>query len=425
MSKTVGYCTLGCKLNYAETDAIARLMGKEGYERVDFNQKADYYIINTCSVTESANKKSRYVIRKAHKKNPEAKIIVVGCYAQLKPEEISKVEGVKLILGTKDKFLVPKLIQQAEFNEPVFSTCNIDDVENFQHSYSLESRTRTFLKVQDGCDYKCSYCTIPFARGRSRNPEISQLVEQAQNIAQKGSKEIVLTGINIGDFGKSTNESFLDLITELDKIEGIERYRISSIEPNLLTHEIIKFVVNSQRFMPHFHIPLQSGCNEVLALMKRRYNRELFAERVYAIKELMPHAHIAADVIVGTNGETEQYFNNTKQFIKSLPLSALHVFAYSERLGTEALNIPHVVPVNERNNRSKVLHEISEKLQIKFCKEFIGEKRPVLWEGKERNGIITGFTDNYIKVHSKVQNVFSNTISSVELQFVEDKVWGV
>lgn len=425
MSKTIGYCTLGCKLNYAETDAIARLMGKEGYERVDFNQKADYYVINTCSVTESANKKSRYVIRKAHKKNPEAKIIVVGCYAQLKPEEISKVEGVKLILGAKDKFLVPKLIKHSELDEPVFSTCRIEEVENFQHSYSLESRTRTFLKVQDGCDYKCSYCTIPFARGRSRNPNISQLIEQAKNIAQNGSKEIVLTGINIGDFGKSTGDSFLDLIKELDKVEGIERYRISSIEPNLLTHEIIDFVANSHRFMPHFHIPLQSGCNEVLQLMKRRYNRELFAERVYAIKERMPHAHIAADVIVGTNGETEEYFKETQTFITNLPLSALHVFTYSERLGTEALDIPHVVPVHERNERSRILHEVSDRLQMNFNREFNGEKRPVLWEGKEKDGIITGFTDNYIKVHSKVKNVSANTISCVELHIVGDKVWGV
>jgi len=425
MTKKVGYYTLGCKLNYAETDAIARSMSKEGYERVDFDEQADYYVINTCTVTETANKKSRYAIRKAHKQNPNSKIIIVGCYAQLKPEEISEVEGVNLILGAKDKFAIPQLISQAESDQPVFSPCEIDEVDAFQSSYSLESRTRTFLKVQDGCDYKCSYCTIPYARGKSRNAKISDIISQAQEIASAGCKEIVLTGINIGDFGKSTGDTFLDLIKELDKVNGIERYRISSIEPNLLTYEIIDFVAESKKFMPHFHIPLQSGCNDVLKLMRRRYTTELFADKVKAIKERIPDACIGADVIVGTNGETQEYFEITKDFIVNLPISYLHVFTYSEREGTDALLIEHTVPVGERNERSKALHQISDRLLQVFYKQFDGETRPVLWEAKEKDGFVTGFSNNYVKVAVPAGSVETNTISEVKLSYSPERVLGV
>lgn len=417
MTKTVGYYTLGCKLNYAETDAIARKMEDAGYERVSFTQSADYYIINTCSVTESANKKSRYAIRKALRQNTQAKIIIVGCYAQLKPDELAELEGASLIIGTKDKFSIPQKIKELEQNstETLISSCDICDVDGFESSYSLASRTRSFLKVQDGCDYKCSYCTIPFARGNSRNAPISEIKKQAHEIAQAGAKEIVLTGINIGDFGQSTGETFLDLLQELDSVPGIERIRISSIEPNLLTTEIIQFVADSKRCMPHFHIPLQSGSEQVLRLMRRRYTPQLFADKVHEIKAILPHACIAADVIVGTPGETEEYFVESQNFIRNLPISYLHVFTYSERDGTAALHIEPKVNIADRNKRSEQLHVDSKLLQEQFYLSCLNQIRPVLFESKAKNGLYTGYTDNYIKVFCAAKKDVRSQIKQVRL----------
>ena len=425
--KRVGFYTLGCKLNYAETDAIARTMATEGFERVQFSDVADYYVINTCSVTEAANKKSRNIIRKAYSRSPEAKIIIVGCYAQLKPKEIQKIAGVSLVLGALDKFSIPQKIHELEQggSSQIVSSCEISEVTMFESSYSLSERTRSFLKVQDGCDYACSYCTIPKARGASRNAGIQEIVKQAYEIANAGVKEIVLTGINIGDFGKTTGETFINLLQQLDLVKGIERYRISSIEPNLLTTEIIDFVAQSRACMPHFHIPLQSGSDEVLKLMRRRYTTKLFADKVYEIKQKIPHAAIGVDVIVGTNGETEEYFQQTYSFLHSLPVSYLHVFTYSEREDTDALQITPRVKEPIRHQRSIALHELSDELQENFYSESNGEIRPVLFESKQKDGKQVGFTDNYIKVvvSSSSQN-YKNTIIPIQLEVVENGMTG-
>ncbi|MDA3882577.1 MAG: tRNA (N(6)-L-threonylcarbamoyladenosine(37)-C(2))-methylthiotransferase MtaB [Bacteroidales bacterium] len=421
MTKKVGFYTLGCKLNYAETEAIARNMSIQDYTTVPFSSFADYYVINTCSVTELANKKSRSAIRKALKINPEAIIIVVGCYAQLKPEEISKIEGVSIVLSTKDKFSIPFFIEKLESsqNSVIISSCERDDIEIFNNSYSLEKRTRSFLKVQDGCNYFCSYCTIPLARGKSRNAPISQLVSQAKEIANNTIREIVLTGINIGDFGQSTKESFFELIQELDKVDGIERYRISSIEPNLLTTEIIEFVRDSQKFMPHFHIPLQAGSDAVLKLMRRRYSTELFTQKINEIQTHIPHACIGVDVIVGTPGETEELFMETYSFLKTLPISYLHIFTYSEREGTDALNISPKVSKQERQKRSMLLHELSAKIQNDYYRACNNTIRPVLIE-TQKNNVYTGYTDNYIRTDVYSEEDIRNTIQKVQLCFQEN-----
>jgi len=417
----VAFFTLGCKLNFAETSTIARSFEDEGFERVNFDQKADIYVINTCSVTEAANKKSRSAIKKAIKTSPTAMIIVVGCYAQLKPQEIAQIEGVDVILCQQDKFKVLDYIKQLEKKEnPVIQTCSIDDIEDFDSSYSFGDRTRSFLKVQDGCDYKCSYCTIPLARGKSRNSPIKKILDQTIEIAEKGIKEIILTGVNIGDFGKSTGETFFELIQQLDQIQGIERFRISSIEPNLLHDDIIRFVARSQKFVPHFHIPLQSGSNRILALMQRRYKREILANRIAKIKEAMPHAGIGVDVITGFPDETEFDFLDTYTFLNGLDISYLHVFSYSERENTKAIEIKNKINPKEIARRSEKLHQLNLIKKEQFIRKHLNTKRPVLFESFNHNGIISGFTDNYIRVQSAYNKDIANKVMLVQLKDLVD-----
>lgn len=403
--KKVAFHTLGCKLNFSETSTIARLFEKGAYQKVDFKEKADVYVINTCSVTENADRECKQIVKSALNISPDAFIAVIGCYAQLKPEAISKIDGVDLVLGANEKFNILNYLEDLNKRpETIIHSCEIDSVNSFVGSYSLGDRTRTFLKVQDGCDYTCSYCTIPLARGKSRSDSIENVVKNANEIAKQGVKEIVLTGVNIGDFEESekmedgSRKKFLDLIKELDKVEGIERFRISSIEPNLLKDEIIEFVATSKRFVPHFHIPLQSGSNKILNAMRRRYLRELYVDRVEKIKSLMPHCCIGVDVIVGFPGETEEDFQETYNFINQLDVSYLHVFTYSERDNTDALKIKEVVPVAERKKRNKMLRILSAKKLHKFYESNIGTTRAVLFEGENKEGYMNGFTDNYIKV---------------------------
>lgn len=415
--KKVAFVTLGCKLNFAETSTLARKFEENGYQKVEDANKVDVVVINTCSVTHLADKKCRNAIHRASKSNPNAVIAVVGCYSQLKPEEIAAIEGVDLVLGTKDKFNIVQYIEDLKNNREVskIHSCEIEEVSQFESSFSLFDRTRSFLKIQDGCDYHCTYCTIPLARGESRNPTIGEAVKQAQMIASSGIHEIVLTGVNIGDFGKSTHETFIDLIRELDRVEGIERYRISSIEPNLLTDEIIQFVATSKRFMPHFHIPLQSGCNEVLALMSRRYKREVFENRVLKIKELLPDAFIGVDVIVGFPGETTDHFEDTISFLQRLPVTALHVFAYSERRNTKAILLPGKVDFSEKERRSQQLITLSESKLNEFYKQNLGRKLPILFESQNAKGKMFGFTNNYIKVEINFAPALVNKIVEAEL----------
>ncbi len=406
--KKVHFSTLGCKLNFAETSHLGRLLTRDlGMEVAEKGEEADFCLVNTCSVTEMADKKSRQLIHRLHRENPRAHIIVTGCYAQLKPGEISKIDGVDLVLGAAQKGDLVKYLLMIEKGELPFDqhvlTTPIGEADTFVPSVSAEGRTRHFLKVQDGCDYRCSYCTIPKARGKSRNGSIADLITQARGVAEEGGKEIVLTGVNVGDFGKSTGDTFLDLIRALDEVEGIERYRISSIEPNLLTPEIIDFVSASRRFAPHFHIPLQSGSNEVLGLMRRRYRREVFEEKIRLIKDAMPEAFIGVDVIVGARGETADCFEDGRAFIDSLPVTKLHVFPYSERPGTDALAIPYSVSQEEKHRRSHVLLEISEKKHLDFIVSQIGSAHKVLWEHAVKDGQMYGFTENYVRVrHSEV-----------------------
>jgi len=425
--KKVALYTLGCKLNYSETSAIGRKFEEKGFEKVDFENRADVYVINTCSVTEQADQKCRNIIRKAKRQSPNSKVVVIGCYAQLQPETISDIEGVDLVLGTQEKFNILDYLSDLEGTEhgcQIHST-DIDKVDFYEGAYSIGDRTRTFLKVQDGCDYGCAFCTIPMARGRSRSRDINAVKTMAEEIAQKGVKEIVLTGVNTGDFGKGPsgarrpNEAFIDLIKVLDEIEGIERFRISSIEPNLLTNEIIEFVAQSKRFMPHFHIPLQSGSNKVLTAMRRRYQRELYAERVAIIKKLMPHCSIGVDVIVGFPGETERDFLEAYQFINRLDVSYLHVFTYSERPNTFAADLLDVVPMEERRKRSKMLRGLSDKKQRHYYDSYIGHSRPVLFEANNADGFMSGFTDNYIKVKLPYKQEMTNNILPVTLRQVD------
>ncbi|MBK3518423.1 tRNA (N(6)-L-threonylcarbamoyladenosine(37)-C(2))-methylthiotransferase MtaB [Carboxylicivirga marina] len=416
-NKKVAFHTFGCKLNFSETSTVARTMIEAGFAKVDISEPADVYLFNTCSVTELADKKCRQVIRKAIKQNPNAFIVVTGCFAQLKPDDVSNIEGVDLVLGSNEKFDILQYIEDFKKTDKAeIHAGQIGKNKEFKPSYSFGDRTRCFLKVQDGCDYFCSYCTIPFARGRSRSDSISNTVKQAEEAASGGAKEIILTGVNIGDFGNATNESFFELIQALEKVIGIERFRISSIEPNLLTDEIIQFVAQSTKFMPHFHIPLQSGSDKVLKLMKRKYDTNLFRSKIERIKELIPDAFIGVDVIVGVRGESASDFQTTHQFLADLDISQLHVFTYSERPNTQALKIEEVVPIPERKERSKLLHELSAKKTRHFYKQFIGTQMPVLFEGVEHDGMINGFTSNYIKVEVPFQDNLSNSIEMVELK---------
>ncbi len=414
--KKAVYYTLGCKLNYAETSSIGKALKDAGIRTIRKGEKADIVVVNTCSVTEVADKKCRQAIHKLVKSHPGAFVVVTGCYAQLKPDTIADIDGVDLVLGAEQKGdLINYLGKLEKFSHGEALTTAAKDIRSFSHSCSRGDRTRYFLKVQDGCDYFCSYCTIPFARGRSRNGKISELVDLAKGVAAEGGKEIVLTGVNIGDFGKSTGETFFDLIKQLDEVEGIERYRISSIEPNLLTDDIIEFVSKSKRFMPHFHIPLQSGCDEVLKLMRRKYDTSLFASKVATIKRLMPHAFIGVDVIVGTRGETPEYFESAYQFIESIDVTQLHVFSYSERPGTQALKIDYVVSSEEKHSRSQRLLTLSDEKLKNFYADHIGKEAKVLTE-KSKLGIpMHGFTENYIRVELDDHNFDDNTIVNVRL----------
>ena len=421
-SKTAAFYTLGCKLNFSETSTISRDLEEEGYAKIDFELGADIYIVNTCSVTDQADKKCRNIVRKALKYNPNAFIIVIGCYAQLKPEEISTIEGVDLVLGAQEKFNIGKYLDDTnKKNKPVLLNQSIKNVKTFYPGYSLGDRTRSFFKVQDGCNYFCSFCTIPLARGKSRSGSISQTIEKAKEIGRSEVKEVVLTGINLGDFGYGTNENFFQLIKELDQLNGIYRYRISSIEPDLLSEEIIQFVNSSNKFVPHFHIPLQSGSDYLLKKMRRKYDTDLYCSRIRLIKKLMPHACIGVDVIVGFPGETEEEFNKTIEYLKSLPISYLHVFTYSERANTNAPKMNDVVPMDIRRKRSKQLRILSLKLKLKFYNENIGYKGKVLLESKEENNLI-GFTENYIKVKIPFDDKMINTIQEVRIEKINSDI---
>ena len=427
--KKVAFYTLGCKLNYSETSTIARMFESKGYKKVEFNQNPDIFIINTCSVTENADKKCKKIVREANKINPDGYVAIIGCYAQLKPQEIADIEGVDAVLGAAEKFqlidLLDGLVKEPSQKTAKIFNQNIEEAIDYHTSYSLNDRTRTFLKVQDGCDYPCAYCTIPLARGASRSDTIKNVVKAAQEIAESGVKEIVLTGVNIGDFGLikgKREETFLDLVKALDEVEGIERFRISSIEPNLLTDETIEFVSQSQRFVPHFHIPLQSGSNKMLGLMKRRYKRELYVDRVRKIKELMPHCCIGVDVIVGHAGENDEDFLETYNFLNELDISYLHVFTYSERENTTALLIKPVVPSHKRSERSKMLHILSDKKRRYFYEQQIGKDFTVLFEEDIENGMMQGFTENYVRVTAKYDPLLINETKLVSLKSINENM---
>lgn len=417
-NKKAAYYTLGCKLNFAETSTIGKILSEQGIRKVRPGEKADICVINTCSVTELADKKCRQAIRRIGKQHPDAFIVVTGCYAQLKPEEVAHIEGVNLVLGAEQKLDILTYLEQWNrqngLNSQYFTT-PFKDIRKFMPSCSANDRTRHFLKVQDGCDYFCSYCTIPLARGRSRNGSIESLVKQAEEVARQGGKEIVLTGVNIGDFGKTTGETFIDLIRALDEVDGIDRYRISSIEPDLITDEAIDFVAKSKRFAPHFHIPLQSGCDEVLKLMRRRYDTALFRHKIEKIKEVMPDAFIGVDVIVGTRGETEAYFETAYRFIESLDITQLHVFSYSERPGTQALKIDYIVDPKIKHARSQALLDLSERKLQAFYEAHIGKEADVLFEHTKKEGMMHGFTENYIKVERPYEASLVNRTCRIRL----------
>ena len=419
MSRSVAFHTLGCKLNYSETSTLGRTLEAEGFLKKEFEEEADVYVINTCSVTDNADKECRQIVRRIRKRAPGATVVITGCYAQLKPKEIAEIEGVDLVLGAAEKFNLPihlKELTRTPEGTARIHACDIDEVSGFHSSYSVNDRTRTFLKVQDGCDYNCSFCTIPLARGHSRSDSIEGVLNNMRELAAAGTREIVLTGINLGDFGKGydggkTKETtFFDLIQEMDKEEGIDRIRISSIEPNLLNGEIISFVAGSRKFMPHFHIPLQSGSNTILGLMRRRYKRELYAERVARIKELMPHCCIGVDVIVGFPGETDEYFKETFDFLHGLDISYLHVFTYSERANTHALDIKPVIPQHVRQERNKWLRNLSYQKMQYFTEQQHGSMRKVLFEHAEKNGMMEGYTDNYVKVQTPFRTEWVNQL---------------
>jgi threonylcarbamoyladenosine tRNA methylthiotransferase MtaB len=425
--KKVAFYTLGCKLNFSETSTIARNFENEGFDRVDFEEVADMYVINTCSVTENADKQFKQVVRKAMKLNDKAFVAAVGCYAQLKPEELAAVDGVDLVLGATEKFKITDYINDLSKNDfGEVHSCEIAEADFYVGSYSIGDRTRAFLKVQDGCDYKCTYCTIPLARGISRSDELENVLKNAKEISAQNIKEIVLTGVNIGDYGKGEfgnkkhEHTFLELVQELDKVEGIERLRISSIEPNLLKNETIEFVSKSRTFVPHFHIPLQSGSNEILKLMKRRYLREVYTERVNKIRKVMPHACIGVDVIVGFPGETDEHFLETYHFLNEMAISYLHVFTYSERDNTEAAQMKGIVPANVRAKRSKMLRGLSVKKRRAFYESQIGTNRTVLFESENKEGYIHGFTENYVRVKTPWNPELSNTLREIKLTKLDE-----
>lgn len=425
--KKVAFYTLGCKLNFSETSTIARSFTHEGFDRVDFSEKADIYVINTCSVTENADKRFKSIVKQAQKANPNAFVAAVGCYAQLKPQELADVDGVDLVLGATEKFKITDYLNDLSKNDfGEVHSCEIEEADFYVGSYSIGDRTRAFLKVQDGCDYKCTYCTIPLARGISRSDTVQNVINNAKEISAQNIKEIVLTGVNIGDYGKGEfgnkkhEHTFLDLVTELDKVKGIERLRISSIEPNLLKNETIDLVSKSRAFVPHFHIPLQSGSNEILKKMKRRYMRELYVDRVSKIKEVMPHACIGVDVIVGFPGETDEHFLESYNFLNELDISYLHVFTYSERDNTEAVEMDGVVAMNVRNKRSKMLRGLSVKKRRAFYESQIGSVRTVLFESENKEGYINGFTENYVKVKTPWNPELVNSLHEIKLTKIDD-----
>ncbi|MBL7900581.1 MAG: tRNA (N(6)-L-threonylcarbamoyladenosine(37)-C(2))-methylthiotransferase MtaB [Bacteroidia bacterium] len=430
--KTVAFHTLGCKLNFSETSAIGRLFMEKGFEKRSFSEPADVYVINTCSVTENADRECRSIVRSALSHNPDAFVAVVGCYAQLKPEEISNIEGVDVVLGATEKFKLLNYIHFSGKNQNAqIHNCEISEVDFFVDAFSVGDRTRSFLKVQDGCDYSCTFCTIPLARGKSRSDTIENVLNNARKIAEAGVKEIVLTGVNLGDFGygqdisadtkKKKELRFFDLIKALDEVEGTERFRISSIEPNLLSDEIIEFVAGSKRFVPHFHIPLQSGSNAILKRMKRRYLRELYTERVAKIKSLMPEACIGVDVIVGFPGETEAHFLETYEYLKSLDISYLHVFTYSERDNTEAIHMQGVVPIPERKKRNKMLRILSAKKLRAFYESQLGKEVEVLFEEENKNGFIYGYSKNYLRVKLPFNKKLVNTTVSLAVESIDEE----
>lgn len=410
-NKTVAFHTLGCKLNFSETSTLSRLLESEGFDRRDFDQPADVYVINTCSVTENADKECRHLVRRIQRRNPESLVVITGCYAQLKPEAIAAIPGVDLVLGAAEKFNIAQHLKElSKGHSARICSCDIEELTDFHPSFSLNDRTRTFLKVQDGCDYNCSFCTIPMARGKSRSDTIARTVENVRQLAAAGNiREIVLTGVNLGDFGQG-NENFFSLMKELDTIDGIDRYRISSIEPNLLSPEMIEWVASSRKFMPHFHIPLQSGSDRILGLMRRRYKKDLYASRVQLIKSLMPHCAIGVDVIVGFPGETEDLFNETFEFLHGLEISYLHVFTYSERDNTKALEIRPVVPMEVRHQRNKVLRNLSYQKMQYFTRQHEGQTRKVLLEGHVKTPMMEGYSDNYIKVTTPYREEWVNKV---------------
>ncbi len=416
-TKTVAFHTLGCKLNFSETSTLSRLLEAEGFEKKDFTDKADVYVINTCSVTDNADKECRMLVRRIQRKAPESTVVITGCYAQLKPKEISEIAGVDLVLGAAEKFNIARHLREfTKGDSTKICSCDIEAVTGFHSSFSINDRTRTFLKVQDGCDYTCAFCTIPMARGKSRSDRLANVIANVEKLAATGVKEIVLTGVNLGDFGKGPDgskkheETFYDLVKALENIDGIERYRISSIEPNLLTNEIIELVSGSKKFMPHFHIPLQSGSDIVLGLMRRRYKSGLYADRVKLIRQLMPHCAIGVDVIVGFPGETDELFNETVTFLTDLDVSYLHVFTYSERPNTSAIEMEGAVSINVRHERNKKLRNLSFLKLSEHTRLHIGQTRPVLFEGENKNGMMEGYTDNYIKITTPTRQEWINQV---------------
>lgn len=422
MAQTVAFHTLGCKLNFSESSTLSRQLEKEGFLKKDFEEAADVYVINTCSVTDNADKECRQLVRRIQRRAPQSLVVITGCYAQLKPKEIATIPGVDLVLGAAEKFNIGSHLRELTKGDSTkISSCDIGEVSGFNSSYSHSDRTRSFLKVQDGCDYTCSFCTIPMARGKSRSDSIANVLVQAEELAAKGVKEIVLTGVNLGDFGKGIHggklveENFYDLVQALENVEGLERYRISSIEPNLLSPQIISHVASSSKFMPHFHIPLQSGSNDILGLMRRRYRRELYAERVEQIKSLMPHCAIGVDVIVGFPGETEEHFKETYDFLHSLDVSYFHVFTYSERANTRAVEMNGVVPVNIRHERNKALRNLSYMKMQYFTEAHRGQTRKVLFEASEKGGMMEGYTDNYIRISTPYREEWVNKIVDWQL----------
>jgi threonylcarbamoyladenosine tRNA methylthiotransferase MtaB len=415
--RSVAFHTLGCKLNFSETSTLSRQLEKDGFLKKEFTEDADVYVINTCSVTDNADKECRQLVRRIQRRSPQSLVVITGCYAQLKPKEIASIPGVDLVLGAAEKFnLASHLVELTKGDSAKISSCDIEDVSGFNSSWSVNDRTRTFLKVQDGCDYTCSFCTIPMARGKSRSDSIQNVVQNAEMLAANGVKEIVLTGVNLGDFGKGMEggklreESFYELIQKLEEINGIERYRISSIEPNLLTPEIIEFVSRSSKFMPHFHIPLQSGSNDILGLMRRRYKRELYADRVQQIKQQMPHCAIGVDVIVGFPAESDRHFKETYDFLHALDISYLHVFTYSERDNTKALEIKPVVPIAVRHERNKALRNLSYMKMQHFTEQHRGQTRKVLFENFDKGGMMEGYSDNYIRISTPYRKEWANQV---------------